>query len=127
MRFWKKNDRRRGQGLVEYALIVCGVALICAAAVSILGHKTSDLIGAMAMILPGAHSDDNGSIVSGKLINTTAAGDPTTGASGAALDVVKIAGQNGEDRLDLALGGTGNTGGPSSDGVGNLVIERPDK
>jgi Flp pilus assembly pilin Flp len=61
---------RKGQGLVEYGLIIAGVALISAAAISILGHKTSDLIAAVATILPGAHADDNGALVSGKLIET---------------------------------------------------------
>jgi len=56
--------------LVEYGLIIAGVALICAAAVSVFGHKTSDLIAAVATVLPGAHADDNGALVSGKLIET---------------------------------------------------------
>ncbi len=37
-------NNKKGQGLVEYGLIIAGVALICAAAVSVFGHKTSDLI-----------------------------------------------------------------------------------
>ena len=61
---------KKGQGLVEYGLIIAGVALICAAAISVFGHKTSDLIAAVATVLPGAHADDNGPIVSGKLIET---------------------------------------------------------
>ena len=70
----KNARRRRGQGLVEYALIIAGVALIAAAAVSVFGHKVSDMIGATATVLPGAHADDNGPIESGKLIETTNAG-----------------------------------------------------
>ncbi|MFG0295601.1 MAG: hypothetical protein ACF8PG_06810, partial [Maioricimonas sp. JB045] len=31
----------------------------------------NDLIGTVAAALPGAHGDDNGPIVSGKLVNTT--------------------------------------------------------
>jgi len=65
-------SNKKGQGLVEYGLIIAGVALICAAAVSVFGHKTSDLIAAVATILPGAHADDNGPMTSGKLIETTA-------------------------------------------------------
>jgi len=34
---------KKGQGLVEYGILVGGVALVCLAAVSILGHKTNDL------------------------------------------------------------------------------------
>ena len=40
----KMLRNKKGQGLVEYGLIVAGVALICAAAVSVFGHKTSELI-----------------------------------------------------------------------------------
>ena len=64
-------SNKKGQGLVEYGLIIAGVALVCAAAISMFGHKTSDLVAATAAVLPGAHSDDNGPIVSGKLIETT--------------------------------------------------------
>lgn len=91
---------RKGQGLVEYGLIIAGVALICAAAVSVFGHKTSDLIGAVATILPGAHGDDNGPITSGKLIETTT--DGTTGAI--EVDAVGIAGAVGTDRLGTNVG-----------------------
>ena len=51
---------RKGQGLVEYALIIAGVTLICAVGIAIFGHKVSDMISATAVILPGAHTDDNG-------------------------------------------------------------------
>ena len=51
---------KKGQGLVEYALIIGGVALIAAASISVFGHKTTDIISAVAAILPGAHSGDNG-------------------------------------------------------------------
>ena len=84
---------KKGQGLVEYGLIIAGVALICAAAISVFGHKTSDLIAATAAILPGAHADDNGPMTSGKLIETTV--DGTSGAI--ALDAGTIA--SGGDRL----------------------------
>ena len=79
---------KKGSALVEYGLLVAGVALIAAGAVSILGHKTSDLVGSVAAVLPGAHADDNGPIVSGKLIETTAPGGATTGI---AIDFAGIA------------------------------------
>ena len=69
--------RRRGAALVEYGLIIAGVALVSAAAISIFGKKTSDMIGTAAAVLPGASVDDNGPIRSGRLIETT------SGASGA--------------------------------------------
>ena len=48
---------KKGSALVEYGLLVAGVALVAAAGVSILGHKTSDLVSSVAAVLPGAHPD----------------------------------------------------------------------
>lgn len=82
---------KKGQGLVEYGLIIAGVALVTAAAISIFGHKTNDMVAATAAILPGAHDEDNGPIASGQLIATTKA----TGG-GLQLDATKaVAGTNG--------------------------------
>lgn len=111
-------SNKKGQGLVEYGLIIAGVALISAAAVSVFGHKTSDLIAAVATILPGAHSDDNGPIVSGKLIETTgadAAGDQIS------LDAAAIVTGTATGRLDNNVFGVTNAGG--NDGFGGLVLE----
>jgi Flp pilus assembly pilin Flp len=112
----KMLRNRKGQGLVEYGLIIAGVALICAAAVSVFGHKTSDLIAAVAAVLPGAHADDNGPIVSGKLIETTGA---DTGQI--ALDGPTIVANTDTGRLDNnVFGATAAAGG---DGFGGLVLE----
>ena len=67
---------RKGQGLVEYALIIAGVTLICAVGISVFGHKVSDMIDAVAVIMPGAHDGDNGPIASGHILETT---DATAG------------------------------------------------
>lgn len=107
---------KKGAALVEYSLLVAGVALIGAAAVSIFGHKTADLMASVAAVLPGAHADDNGDLVSGKLIETT------VGAVGApiALDIATIAGAGGSERLGVnVLGATANGANPLS----NLVVE----
>jgi Flp pilus assembly pilin Flp len=61
---------RKGAALVEYALLVAGVALICLVAVALLGHKTNELVGAAAVTLPSAHADENGPIAAGKLVET---------------------------------------------------------
>jgi Flp pilus assembly pilin Flp len=61
---------RKGAALVEYSMLVAGVALMCAVGLAVLGHKTSDLVSITAATLPGAHADDNAPIVSGKLIET---------------------------------------------------------
>jgi Flp pilus assembly pilin Flp len=107
---------KRGQGLVEYALLIGGVALIAAAAVSLFGHKTSDIIGAVATILPGAHVGDNGPIQSGHLIETAPSG--TSGSI--ALDVPSIVGGAGTDRLGQNVLGPGEG---AANGFDGLIIE----
>lgn len=99
---------RKGQGLVEYGLIIAGVVLICAAAVSVFGHKTSDLWAAVATVLPGAHADDNGPMTSGKLIETTEAEEGAI-----TLDVAGIAGKPNSPRLgnNVGLSAPANFGG----------------
>jgi len=42
---------RKGQGLVEYALIIAGVALIGIVGITMFGHKVADMIGTVAAIL----------------------------------------------------------------------------
>lgn len=110
---------RKGAALVEYALIIAGVALIGAAAVSIFGHKVSDMLGTAAAVLPGAHTDDNAPIVSGKTIETSpnAQGVDQGGNSqqGIGLDVNKITQSNGKARLSDGVGGDGS--------VSSLVLE----
>jgi pilus assembly protein Flp/PilA len=106
---------KKGQGLVEYALLIAGVALISAAAVSVFGHKTSDLIAAVATILPGAHTDDNNAIVSGHLIETAPA------AGGAIqLDVTTIQTNSNTDRLEANVIGASQS---AVNGFGGLIVE----
>ena len=107
---------RKGQGLVEYALLIAGVAVISAAAISTFGHKTSDMISLVATILPGAHTGDNAPIQSGHLIETDQNG---TGGS-IELSVPQILAQNGQDRLGQNLLGPTSGG---ANGVGGLIIE----
>ena len=109
---------KKGSALVEYGLLIAGVALVGAAAVSIFGHKTTDLIGATATVLPGAHNDDNGAIVSGKLIETQL--DQTTNEitiNGTAI------GQNANTaRLGVNLLGSYNDNGQEGGVVGSLFV-----
>jgi len=114
--FSRLRRDKKGQGLVEYALLIAGVALISAAAVSLLGHKTSDMIGAVAAILPGAHVNDNGPIQSGHLIDTA----PTGTGGSIALDVPTILSEKGTDRLGNAVLGPGMG---STNGFDGLIIE----
>ena len=115
----KQNEK--GAALVEYALIVAGVALIGAVAVSLFGHKVSDMLATAAAVMPGAHADDNGPIVSGKTIETSPNADGTDGggaaAKGIGLDVNAITRANGtgKSRLETGVGGDGS--------VSSLVLE----
>ena len=112
-----KQDSR-GAALVEYALIVAGVALIGAAVVSVFGNKVTDMLGTAAAILPGAHAEDNAPIVSGKIIETspnTPGFDQGNSATGIGLDVNAITQGNGSSRLGESVGGDGQ--------LSSLVLE----
>ena len=65
-----QNKNKRGAALVEYGLLVAGVALTTAVAVSMLGHKTNDLLGTVAGALPSSNEADTGAIQSGRLFAT---------------------------------------------------------
>lgn len=111
---------KRGSALVEYGLLIAGVALVSAAATSMFGHKTSDLIGSVAAILPGAHDDDNGPIVSAKLIETTR--DPNNN-SAIILDTAAAATETPRLGNNL-LGASFNQPGGAGNVLGStLVIE----
>ena len=111
----------RGAALVEYALIVAGVALIGAVAVSVFGRKVADMLGTAAAVLPGAHADDNAPIVSGKIIETSpnAQGLDQGGnaQTGIGLDVNAITTANRQPRLGNAVGSDGQ--------LSTLVLETP--
>lgn len=117
IRHLRKNET--GAALVEYALIIAGVALIGAAAVALFGHKISDMLATVAAVMPGAHADDNAPIVSGKAIETSpnAQGvDPGgNNQQGIGLDVNAITQGNGKSRLSEGVGGDG--------AVASLVLE----
>lgn len=101
MKFLVKLLRnRKGAALVEYGLLIAGVALVTVAAVAVFGNKTNDMIAATAAVLPGAHADDNGPIQSGTLIETTSgeSGDPIS------VDIDDINDNSGTFRLGDNLG-----------------------
>ena len=105
--------------MVEYALIVAGVALIGAVAVSLFGHKVTDMLATAAAVLPGAHADDNAPIVSGKTIETSPNAQGTdqggNAQTGIGLDVNAITQSNGKARLANGVGSDGS--------VSSLVLE----
>jgi Flp pilus assembly pilin Flp len=126
MRIRKNARSNKGAALLEYSLLIAGIALIGAAAIATFGHKTTDMMAAVAAVLPGAHVDDNAPIVSGKIIETTntAAGTDSGGTAvtnaiglniGAAGVAGSIIGNYGTARLGSQAGAVGN--------IGDLVVE----
>ena len=61
-----RKQARKGQGLVEYIIIVASVALIALVALSMFGHKVADQYAIGSGMLPGAHTEDNAAIVTGE-------------------------------------------------------------
>lgn len=95
----RKN--RRGQAMVEYAIMIGAVALVCLVAATMLGHKAGDLLGTVAALLPGDDADDQGRVFVGKLIATQ------TSAGG----VVVSAGTTGDVGASNTLGLPGGSAG----------------
>ena len=61
----KLIQNRRGQGLVEYIIIVASVSLISLTSLSMFGHKMADQYAIGAGMLPGAHAEDNLPVTTG--------------------------------------------------------------
>ncbi len=74
MRVIRAKRTKRGAALVEYGLLVAGVALVTAVAISIFGHKVNDLVGTAAAVRPSNDVDDTGAITGGRVVQT-AGGD----------------------------------------------------
>jgi len=106
-----KNTKsaKRGAALVEYGLIVAGVALVSLVAVSVFGGKTSKLFGVAAGAIPGATEADNGTIVSGKVAAVKNEGGLITLDSGVENNLVNNLGISEEDMAELVVDPT--TGG----------------
>jgi Flp pilus assembly pilin Flp len=110
--FKRNRKNQKGAAFLEYTLLIAGVALIGAAAIAVFGHKTTDMMAAVAAVLPGAHADDNNPIVSGKIIETIALDNGGTDAL--ALDIATIVTNAGTPRLGNQMG---------VDGLDTLVVE----
>ena len=107
---------RKGQGLVEYTLIIAAVVLVCAVGITIFGHKVAGMIDVVAAVLPGAHTDCNGPIADGQLIETN-----NLGPNGAIqLDTAAIITDSGTQRLTQNLWGVdaGETLAPDAKAAG---------
>jgi len=107
MRKFNSFRNRRGQGLVEYIIIVASVAMIALVAVSMFGHKVADQYAIGAGMLPGAHADDNIAIQTGFYAGVT--GDSTTGLTGnAQVGWASITGNTGEMVNNVIAAGGSN-------------------
>ena len=112
------RQNEAGAALVEYALIIAGVALIGAATVSVFGHKTNDMLATATAVIPGAHAEDNAPIVSGAVVETSpnAPGfDGGNSSTGIGIDVNAITTNNGTPRLGNEVGSDGT--------LSSLVLE----
>lgn len=89
---------RKGQAMVEYALLVVCIAVVGAVAVSMLGHKTQNTLAIAAAVMPGAHTDDNNPISTAQVV-------PTAISNGAI--VLDTAGLTNSDRFAGVLGSGG--------------------
>ena len=125
---FRRLRSQKGAALVEYSLLVAGIALVGAAAVAVFGHKTTDMMSAMAAVMPGAHADDNAPMVSGKIIETSAgaAGEDSGGnaTTGIGLDIGTIL--DNSDGTQQRLGnnlGADTTGGTAGGVLADLVLE----
>jgi len=84
-RISRRLKSNRGAALVEYALIIAGVALIGAAAVSVFGKQVTSMLTTAAATLPGSHATSDSTTVSGVEISQRSTsvneGSPATGHS----------------------------------------------
>src|SRR2546426_7701970 len=94
-----RATRQKGQGLVEYALLIAGVALVCASTVSFFGHKTNSLLASLTVVLPGAHGEDNAPILNGELLERT-----KTGPAALDLNAISAGNLDGSRSLGSRLG-----------------------
>jgi hypothetical protein len=96
----QQQKKRKGSVLVEYALLIAGIVLVSVVAIAVLGHKVSDQFGLMAVILPGAHLDDNKPLASGVDIPFT-----DNGSGALVLDKAGLANSTtGADRTKSIIG-----------------------
>jgi pilus assembly protein Flp/PilA len=66
--FKRLFKNRKGQGFVEYALLIVGVAMVGLIGVTILGVKTNHMISALALTLPGPNNSENNKLNTGTML-----------------------------------------------------------
>ncbi len=120
----KLRKNRKGQAAVEYAVLLVAILIVSIAAISVIGHKTADLFGLAAVVLPGSHDEDNGPIFSGQLIETT----PADVALPIVVDLDAILAATGDNRIDNNVTGNawGNDGNITPGTMELLIVDRLD-
>lgn len=100
-----KMKSRRGQGLVEYIVIVAAVAMISLVAVSMFGSKVADQYAIGAGMLPGAYPEDNLPITTGGFAGYNTDGDVITGNGNVTWDSITGNAVTGEMDNNVIVGG----------------------
>ena len=107
----RSRKSRKGQGLLEYAFLIAGIAFISLLALSVFGHKLSDQYSVAAGMLPGAHGEDNVPVASQSFLQTTESADGAIIGTGV-ISWGDITGQDTDGgELINNLGNPLNTGG----------------
>ncbi len=111
MKIRKNHQKKRGAALVEYGLLIAGVALVSAAAISVFGQKVGAITGAAASALPGNSPDNIGTFDPGQVVLTKKGENGTI-----QIDWDNVG--TDQNSLDTLLGDGANvaTGGDSTGG-----------
>jgi Flp pilus assembly pilin Flp len=94
----RKASKKKGAAMVEYAILVGAVALVGILGMSVLGRKATDLIGTLAVILPGANLNEDRKIHNAQLIEITDGDDDTFRIDGSRI------GNGDTNRIAVATG-----------------------
>lgn len=107
---FKQLRNRKGQGLVEYALIVGGVAITTAVAIAVFGLKVSEMIGTYAVIIPGTTNNVNNDVQVGSILELN------NNAGTIGLDATEIEARAGTSRLN-------NTVDPATGNLEDFIVQ----
>jgi len=116
---------RKGQGLVEYALLIGGISMVCIIAVSFFGVRVANLLVAQAGTLPAnSNSALNTPVDIGAFIETEADGSSFV-LDGDQMETNRAAPSNNRFINNLAgtnYNGTADFADNYYDGTGGLVV-----
>ena len=119
---WKN---KKGQGMVEYAILIGAVSVVCLTSASLLGHKAGDIMGIGAALLPGDDGDDQGPIFVSKLVATQQTGDNGISLQNTPGNGLFFLGYQDSHGNDVG-NGTPPTGFSAPNVSDGLVFDQPD-